>query len=205
PRLWNLLAITNMLILPWLRLRRWTFTTEKLSDHALRLHFINPVHRFSCLSISTSPLRDWHPFTTFPHPKDSYGNNGTSIIARVLSLSLLFSRVIFVTPGLGIGPCLSSLLSHPHAQLVRLVWSTPRPIQTFGEHINELVDQVDPDAIVIDTREMGRPDLVRLACRMYKECQAEAVFVLSNEKVTRMVVGGLERRGVRAFGPIWDS
>jgi hypothetical protein len=31
------------------------------------------------------------------------------------------------------------------------------------------------------------------------------VFVLSNERVTRKVVYGLESRGVPAFGPIWDS
>jgi hypothetical protein len=31
------------------------------------------------------------------------------------------------------------------------------------------------------------------------------VFVLSNERVVRWVVGGLEDRGVCAYGPIWDS
>jgi hypothetical protein len=68
-----------------------------------------------------------------------------------------------------------------------------------------LVKKADPDALVLDTDEMGRPDLLDVAWRMYAECRAEAVFVLSNEKVTRRVVGGLEKRGVPAFGPIWDS
>jgi ketopantoate hydroxymethyltransferase len=59
--------------------------------------------------------------------------------------------------------------------------------------------------VVIDTDEMGRPDLVQVAWRCYKEVGAEAVFVLSNERVTRRVVRELEGRGVPAFGPIWDS
>jgi hypothetical protein len=29
--------------------------------------------------------------------------------------------------------------------------------------------------------------------------------VLSNEGVVKWVVGGLEKMGVRAYGPIWDS
>lgn len=67
------------------------------------------------------------------------------------------------------------------------------------------VERADLDAIVIDTSEMGRPDLVEVAWNTWKETRAEAVFVLSNESVTRKVVYGLESRGVPAFGPIWDS
>ena len=67
------------------------------------------------------------------------------------------------------------------------------------------VAKVDPDAILIDTSEMGRPDLVEVAWNTWRETRAEAVFVLSNELVTRKVVYGLDSRGVPAFGPIWDS
>jgi len=34
---------------------------------------------------------------------------------------------------------------------------------------------------------------------------AEAVHVVSNKAATRSLVHGLERLGVPAFGPIWDS
>ncbi|KAF1950497.1 hypothetical protein CC80DRAFT_519916 [Byssothecium circinans] len=66
PTFWNLLTITLLLIYPWLRLRKWNFTAEVLSPHAIRLRFTHPVRKFSCLSLSTSPLREWHPFATFP-------------------------------------------------------------------------------------------------------------------------------------------
>ena len=66
PTFWNLALITALLVHPWSLLRKWTFYPERLSAHALRLHFKHPVHRFSCLSISSSPLREWHPLCYFP-------------------------------------------------------------------------------------------------------------------------------------------
>ena len=256
PTFWNLSMLTLLLIYPWLRLRRWTFTAHPLSSHALQLSFPNKVHKFSCLSISSSPLREWHPFATFPFidpnqagasmvisdagdwtnsiiqhaqmrntvhntiakshlGKDEGAQRETSVQMRfwvkshpkagVLSLSCLFSRVLIVTTGSGVGPSLSSLLDRPPSQFARLIWSTRSPHTTFGPQILSLVDRADSDALIIDTSEMGRPDLLEVAWMTVKEVQAEAVFVLSNETVTRAVVGGLEKRGVRAFGPIWDS
>ena len=125
--------------------------------------------------------------------------------AGVLSLSCIFRRVVFITTGSGIGPCLSSLLDRPNDQFARLVWSTRAPLTTYGEDIVNLVDEVDPDAVIIDTDNAGRPDLVTVAWMMYKECEAEAVFVLSNNLLTKKIVYGLESRGIPAFGPIWDS
>jgi hypothetical protein len=50
-----------------------------------------------------------------------------------------------------------------------------------------------------------RPDILRLAYAAYPESGAEAVLCISNDKITRQVVHGLERCGIPAFGPIWDS
>lgn len=251
PSFWNLVAMTAMLVYPWLRLRRWTFTATLLSGHALQLSFPNRVHKYSCLVLSDSPWREWHPFATFPCVAGT-GNslvvsaagdwtrglirsvqekteqrairNDTTVFptsntttlqmqfyvkshprAGVLSLSCLYKRVLILTTGSGIGPCLSSLLDSPQLQTARLIWSTRSPLQTYGPAILDLVNKADPDALVLDTDQMGRPDLLRVAWRVYRKMEAEAVFVLSNERVTREVVGGLERRGVPAFGPIWDS
>ena len=77
--------------------------------------------------------------------------------------------------------------------------------------------------MVWDTRVQGRPDLTRLAWDIYRgsdrRCDAaehrtgagtgvsafEAVFVVSNQRVTEEAVYGLERRGVPAYGPVFDS
>jgi len=68
-----------------------------------------------------------------------------------------------------------------------------------------MVKDTDSEAIIWDTRERGRPDLVEMAYNLYRESGAEAVFVISNPKLTRKVVYGMESRGVPGFGPIWDS
>ncbi|KAH7337914.1 hypothetical protein BKA66DRAFT_583040 [Pyrenochaeta sp. MPI-SDFR-AT-0127] len=258
PTFWNLTAITLLIIYPWTRLRQWTFIASPLSSHALQLTLPNKLHKFSCLSISSTPLQEWHPFATFPLTKSE--DSGASMVisdagnwtkriiqdaemrntthrattqsrtdkakgssgkkegevtmrfwvkshptAGVLSLSCLFPRVLIVTTGSGIGPSLSSLLDRPANQFARLIWSTRAPRSTYGSNLLGLVHHADPDALIIDTSQMGRPNLLVVAWRMCREVKAEAVFVLSNEIVTRAVVGGLESRGVRAFGPIWDS
>jgi hypothetical protein len=256
PTFWNLAVITSLLTYPWLRLRRWTFTAHSLSSHALQLSFPHKIHKFSCLSISSSPLREWHPFATFPSTDSQ--NVGASMIisdagnwtrslireahmrtaiakgdekegtregedvkmsfyikchpkAGVLSLSCLFPRVLILTTGSGIGPCLSSLLEtlpppgDSRKQHARLLWSSRSPLLTYGPHILSLVSMADPNAVIIDTTITGRPDLLELAYAVCKRENMEAVFVLSNERVVRWVVGGLEKRGVVAFGPIWDS
>ena len=47
--------------------------------------------------------------------------------------------------------------------------------------------------------------MVALTYQLYREFDAEAVFVISNPKVTRKVVYGMETRGVAAYGAIFDS
>jgi hypothetical protein len=78
PTAWNLLFMTALLIYPWLRLRRWTFTARVLSSHALLLTFPQKVHKFSCLTISDSPLKEWHPFATFPSTTPSLSSTPDS-------------------------------------------------------------------------------------------------------------------------------
>jgi len=56
-----------------------------------------------------------------------------------------------------------------------------------------------------DTRVHGKPDMIKLTYRMVKEFDAEAVCIISNQKLTRKVVYGMMSRGIPAFGAIWDS
>jgi hypothetical protein len=67
------------------------------------------------------------------------------------------------------------------------------------------VKAAQPHAVIWDTTRLGKPDLVGLACRACRDFDAEAVFVVSNKPTTRRLVHPLERRGIPAFGPIWDS
>ena len=57
----------------------------------------------------------------------------------------------------------------------------------------------------LDTRKHGKPDMVKLTYRLVKEFDAEAVCIISNQKLTQKVVYGMISRGIPAFGAIWDS
>ena len=81
----------------------------------------------------------------------------------------------------------------------------PHPRLTYGDELVDELLAVQQDAVIWDTNENGRPDLVELAYKAYKEADAEAVIVISNKKLTWQVVYGMESRGIPAYGAIWDS
>ncbi|KAL8968901.1 MAG: hypothetical protein Q9183_002258 [Haloplaca sp. 2 TL-2023] len=226
PAFWILVVITFFTILPWLRLRKVEAFPERLSNHAIRIHFkymkIGPILG---IRISDNPLKEWHAFASIPaadgqsfslivsdagdwtkkqilEPAHAYWVRGIPITG-VLRMAIIFRRVVIVTTGSGIGPVLSMLVSHPMP--CRLLWSTPNPEKTYGENIMESVCKADPDAMIINTRASGRPDMVALTYHLYVQSNAEAVFCISNPSLTRKIVYGMESRGIPAYGPIWDS
>ena len=120
-------------------------------------------------------------------------------------MSRLFRRIVLIATGSGIGPCLSVLKAGQVE--CRLLWSARTPAKTFGDSVIDEVMTADPHAVIIDTSKQGgsRPDMVRIAYSLYKDCGAEAVVIISNPKLTYDVVYGLETRGGPAYGAIWDS
>jgi hypothetical protein len=119
-------------------------------------------------------------------------------------MARLFRKVIIVTTGSGIGPCLGTMTNIP-ATRCRILWSAPEPQHTFGNDICDRVLEVDPEAVVIDTHLVGRKDLIVMAYTLYKEEAAEAIFCISNRSLTKQLVYEMESRCIPAFGPIWDS
>ncbi|MCJ1250869.1 hypothetical protein MMC30_008097 [Trapelia coarctata] len=232
PSFWILCALTFLIVLPWLRLRQVTTRAERLSSHAIRLHFeglkVGPVQG---LRISTRPLLEWHSFASIPgtdsndysvlvsnagdwtksniqNPASKYWVKGIPITG-FLRVAKLFRKVIIVTTGSGIGPCLSGLIyaRESGAPLdCRLLWSTRDPEPTYGKEVVEEVLRADPQAVILNTKPGSpRPDLVALTYQLYAESGAEAVFVISNPKLTYKVKYGMESRGVPAYGPVFDS
>ncbi|KAF3351363.1 hypothetical protein VD0002_g2691 [Verticillium dahliae] len=219
---------TLSIALPWMRLRRVPVRPEPLSKHAVRLHF-----DFStpapCTSkgvrITDKPLVEWHAFAAIPEPsgkgfsivvsragdwtKRIIENPPTSIWTRgtpasgVLAVAPLFKKMVLVSTGSGIGPCLPVLMERRVP--ARVLWSTKNPLSTYGQGIMDTILAADPDALIWDTDERGRPDLVKLAYQLYVESGAECVAIISNGPTTSKFVYQMESRGVPAFGPIWDS
>jgi hypothetical protein len=230
PNFWFFCVSTSCTLLSWSRLRRRDVYPEILSDHAIRLHFkYRPMQPFYGLKVSTRPLFEWHAFATIPDEDENGKINGFSVVVSnagdwtkgaimnpptklwvrgyplhgLLYTSRLFKRIVVVATGSGIGPCLSLLYANVTPR--RVLWSTPHPETTYGPKIMNSVLKADPDAIVWNTRTLGRPDMVSLTYQLVLESNAEAVFIISNPKVTRKVVYGMETRGIPAYGAIFDS
>jgi hypothetical protein len=228
PAFWILTVSCFHVALPWMRLRRLRIQPERLGVgvHAIRLHLNEKVSNCVVYRIADAPLKEWHSFACIPerdgdggslivsnagdwtrrainNPKKFYYTRGIPTVG-VLCMSQLFRKVIIVTTGSGIGPCLGTMMNIPSTRC-RVLWSAPEPRHTFGNDICDKVLEVDPNAVVIDTHAAGRKDLVKLAFGLYMEERAEAVFCVTNKALTKHFVYEMESRGVPAFGPIWDS
>lgn len=155
---------------------------------------------FSCL---ISKAGDWTG-ETIEHPPRHLWKRGVLVYGFAYVMRV-FTRIIVVTTGSGIGPCLS-FLGDENRPAMRVMWQTRSPVKTYGEGIIDLVKQMDPDPLIMDTDQRGgRVDMVPIIERMAREFRAEAVCVISNPRLTKQLVYALETRGLVAMGPIFDS
>jgi hypothetical protein len=238
PTFWLVVLSVGMAVWPWLLLRRVPVTVERPSSHAaiLRLDHGVPPPVGTTRPISRSPFVGWHHFANVPAAPGTTGYRmlvsragdwtselidepPTHVWVRgiptvgVANVRKLFTKVVIVATGSGIGPVLGHLLDTSVPS--RLVWVTKNPRLTYGEAFVDEIQAAHPDALIWDTgaRRGGRsdggmtrkPDIFRLAYDAYVESGAEAVVCVANRTVTWQVVHGLERCGIPAFGPIWDS
>jgi len=233
PAFWFLMVTVAAIVHPWLLLRKIAVRAEPLSTHAVRLHFDHTTTTFGKgISLSKHPLRDWHGFATFPDVT-SVDENGKPTFSCLISKAgdwtaetiknppthaykrgvliygfayamRVFRRVVVVTTGSGIGPCLS-FLGDENRPALRVLWQTRAPLKTYGQEVLDLVHRMDANPIIMDTNMMGRVDMVPIVQRQFQEFDAEAVCVISNPVLTAKIVYELESRGIPAFGPIFDS
>ncbi|QPH19263.1 hypothetical protein C2857_004451 [Epichloe festucae Fl1] len=232
PGFWMLGVATCSIASSWFWLRKVPVNAVPLSDHAIVLSFdyTVPVNG-SFTRISKRPLIEWHSFATIPAPqpsaiaekpgyslvvssagdwtRDCIRNPPTSLWVRglptcgVMRIATLFNRIVVIATGSGIGPLLGHI-AQPSCP-TQLIWSTSNPEKTFGEKVLDTIYESIPDAVIHDTKQKGRPDLVKMGYNLAKQFRAEAVIIIANEKITKKVVYGLETRGMPAYGAIWDS
>jgi hypothetical protein len=228
PAYWFAIMLTVAFFIPWMSLRKVPVESEYLSSHAVRLHFDYATTGFAQgVSVSRHPLRDWHSFAGIPNIN---GMPGFSLIVskagdwtgavikeqpqalwtRGIPTSgfgrncLLFKRILLVTTGSGMGPCLS-LLSAANRPPIRIIWQTRSPLKTYGEGVLSMIAMVDKNAVVIDSDKHGRQDMFPIAWDMFKDFNAEAVFIISRPGIVQKLVFEFEARGIPAFGPVFDS
>lgn len=153
-------------------------------------------------SIVVSKAGDWTA-DTIREPPTHLWKRGS--LMRGVGYGLrVFDRIIIVTTGSGIGPCLG-FLGDPNRPLIKVIWQTRNPVKTYGQDVIDLVHKMGPDPIIFDTSRDGRVDMLPIVRQQVKEFKAEAVFVISNPKMTQDIVYEFESQGIPAYGPIFDS
>jgi NAD(P)H-flavin reductase len=227
PRLWAVMVITLSIALPWLRLRRVEISVDRPSSHVAIVKVRGPraPRVGSTLAVSRTPLGEWHSFACFG---DAREHQVTILVSRagdwtarfiddpprhlwvrgipaaaLARIEVLHKRLVYVCTGSGIGPMLGQILARQVP--ATLVWSTRSPRRTYGEAIVDQIIEAIPSATIWDTTEQGTADVPELAIRAAQSFQADAALVVSNQATTWRVAEALERAGVPAFGPIWDS
>ena len=234
PTFWFLAIVTLCIIYPWTRLRLRSVHVEVLSDHATRLSFdyLGKIEAGYGLRLTHNPLMETHAFATIPNNNGRKGfstlvsNAGdwTNDLIRcprrrifvkgapllgVMRIALLFKSVLVIATGSGIGPCMSLLHAPPEdlprRPKMRVIWSAASPVESFGDNVVESVLQADSHAVIVDTKQTGRGNLLALSYSLFKDSGAEAAIIISNPVVTKKVVHGLEAYGIPAYGAIFDS
>lgn len=227
PAFWLLCLITLSIASPWLTLKKVPVKVTKPSNHAVVLKFDYGDTPFpgSSNAISLNPLREWHSFANIPtpgecgyrlvvsragdwtgrfieNPPDHVWVKGitTSGVARI---EVLFKKVVYIGTGSGIGPILPHLLAHDVPN--KLIWSTRSPRATYGDALIDEIEAHTESPLIWDTDALGKPDLSALALAAIRDTGAEAVIVISNQKLTQRVIYDMESQGIPAFGAIWDS
>lgn len=227
PAFWMLCLITLSILSPWLTLKRVKVEIAKPSNHAViaRFDYGDTPFPGSSNAISHSPFGEYHSFANIPSPDhsgyrlaisragdwtgrfidtppDKVWVKGitTSGVARI---EVLFKKVVYVGTGSGIGPILPHLLAGDVPN--RLIWSTRSPRKTYGDALVDEIEAHTEDPLIWDTDAQGKPNLSALALQAVRDSGAEAVIVISNQKLTRRVVHDMESLGIPAYGAIWDS
>lgn len=227
PQTYVLFYITGMVAWPWMRLKKVPVHVVTPSNHVALANFDYGVTPFagSSTDLSWNPLLEWHSFANIPSPDregfrltisragdwtgEFVDKKPTHIwvkgipAAGVGNIELCFKKVVWVATGSGIGPCVPHLLDQKVPS--KLIWSTRTPRKTYGDELVDEIMSAQPDALIWDTTANGKPDLVQLAYEAYRDSDAEAVIVISNQKTTFHINYQLESRGIPSFGAIWDS
>lgn len=227
PAFWMLCLITLSVASPWLTLKKVDVDIVKPSGHAVlaRFNYGDTPFPGSSNAISHTPFGEYHAFANIPapdqpgyrlaisragdwtgrfidNPPDKVWVKGitTSGVARI---EVLFNKVVYVGTGSGIGPILPHLLAGDVPN--RLIWSTRSPRKTYGDALVDEIEAHTSDPLIWDTDKLGNPNLSALALQAVRDSGAEAVIVISNQKLTRKVVHDMESLGIPAYGAIWDS
>lgn len=223
---WFTVAITVLIITPWITVRRVPVRVSAPSGHASIIKFDGGMKSGILGRISPSPFSEWHAFGIISDGKSEHmmlagavGDFTKSLVSSPPShlwvrqvhfaglpyLTNMYDRVLLVATGSGICVFLSFLLQ-PCKASVCVLWVAKGIEANFGKEIKEMMSGHPKDQVIVhDTAVLGRPNVSEMSVNAAKKWGAEVVIVTSNPEGSRDVVNACKKSGIPAFGPIWDS
>ncbi|THG14994.1 hypothetical protein TEA_002762 [Camellia sinensis var. sinensis] len=206
---WFTVAITLLIILPWLTVRRVAVKVSAPSTHASIIKFQGGVKEGVLGRISPSPLSERHAFGIISDNKKEHimlagavGDFTKSLVSNPPShlwvrqvhfaglpyLVNVYDRVLLVTTSWGICVFLSFLLQ-PCTANVCLIWVAKGIEQNFGKEIKDWVSGYPKEKVIVhDTAVLGRPNVSQMSVNTARNWKAEVVIVTSNPEGSRDVV-----------------
>lgn len=224
---WFAMGMSVFIIIPWLCVREVPIDIELPSPKVAVIRFERGMQQGLLGRISRSSIMEYHAFGIISegtHAKYHYmicgvqGDFTRSLVndppktlwtrelkfAGVSNTSKLYTRGIRVCTGTGIGAALATCLQSPYWYLI---WIGSDIEKTFGPTISGLIHRhIGPERLLLwDSRARGgRPDTMKLVRDVYKEWQAEVVFITSNYVGNAEIQQGCKEAGIPAFGTLWD-
>ncbi|KAF9788477.1 hypothetical protein BJ322DRAFT_1106467 [Thelephora terrestris] len=224
---WFSFGITVFVLIPWFTVREVPVEVEIPSPKVAIIRFERGLQQGLLARISRSSVLEYHAFGTVSEGKhaqyhylvcgvqgdftrDLVNNPPTHLWTRQLKFagisntSTIYKRGIRVCTGTGLGAALSTCIQNDGWFLI---WIGSDQLKTFGPTISSLIHKnIPPERFCLwDSKERGgRPEIVGLVEAIYKEWNAEVVFITSNWDGNKELMEGCKRLGIPAFGTLWD-
>lgn len=227
-----LVVIVFIIFLPWICVRKVMAKFQQPSNDLTVITFPQALYPYGSTTRISLDGHEWHAFAialsdacTDQHSilvavagdwtkglAEDYRTNSLPEqvwIRQIKGIGFMYSihayrRVLIVCTGSGIAPALPYIKDPLPTTHAHLLWIAKQHELNYGEYVWQLVKKTAPHYTLHDTKINGRPgpDLVE---DHFWRSNAEAVFVVSNEKFTKEVVNALWRKSIPCFGALFDS
>ena len=227
-----LVLIISIIFLPWLCVRKVSVQFHQPSKDLTVVTFPEALYPYGSITRVSFDGHEWHAFAIAL--TDPCSNQHSILVAavgdwtktlaenyrasklpdeiwirRIKGLGFMYSihayrKVLIVCTGSGIAPALPYVKDPLPTTHTHLLWIAKQHEQTYGEYIWDLVQKLTPHVTLHDTAIHGRPG-AQLVEEYFYKTDAQAVFVVSNEKFTREVTNELWKKNIPCFGALFDS
>ncbi|KAG8998011.1 hypothetical protein FRB94_010781 [Tulasnella sp. JGI-2019a] len=219
-------AMTILIGLPWACTRKVAVHVEIPSSKVAILRFDRGMQQGLLGRIGRTSIMEYHAFGIISegkHAKYHYmvagvqGDFTRSLVdnppthlwtrelkfAGVSNTSKLYRRGIRVATGTGIGAALSTCLQ---SKDWFLIWIGSDQEKTFGKTIAGMIESgIEPERRILwDTKQLKRPNTMKLLKETYEKWNAEVIIITSNLGGNTEMMEGCKSLGIPAFGTLWD-